>query len=233
MNRKLFLTTLATLSLASIPVFAQPGGYGSDTKRPGRGRAAPAPIPSVTSYAPHAAKAGTSVTIRGANFMPGTTVLLGNTAIVPTQVSRRAIKFVVPRGASDGAVALDLPNARRHLAVGLFDVVTPPPQTRRYNNDAGYRNTRGNRRAKSRRGVLTRWNNWAFLRSPAAKAELELHAKRLARLGRIKRLAQSQARLVTRVGRAIKRENARHAAEMKKLEKRFIATQGLHAYGAR
>ena len=57
------------------------------------------------------------------------------------------------------------------------------------------------------------------MRTPAAKAELKLHAQRLAKLNRIKLLAQEYgfAGILARVNVAIKRENKRHNRKMTSL----------------
>lgn len=232
MKRNTFLATAAAVTLFAVPAMAQ--SYGGFNKR----RApvpAPAPhieMPSVSSFGPHSAQAGATVTIFGSGFERGAMVKLGNTMIAPSFVGGGRISFTVPAGAADGSLAVVLPGRRRALAVGALDIIEPvvvrPPIGRGgfYRENAGWYSTRGNRRASSRRAILSRWNNRAFLGSYAARAELSLHAKRLAQLNRMKRLAVGTGKLhlSVRINRAIARENARHDLKMKQLERTFLAS---------
>lgn len=231
MKRNTILATAAAITMLAVPAMAQPYGGGFRDKRRARPPVQePAPyieMPSVSSFGPHAVEAGATVTIYGSGFARGTMVKLGGQLIAPSFVGARRIMFTVPAGADDGALKLVLPNRRRALAVGALDVIKPivRPRSRFYRDNSWYR-TRRNRRQSSRRAIFSRWNNRFFLNSRAARHELAIHGRRLAKLNRMKRLARAtgRAHLAVRINRAIARENARHDRKMKQLERTFLAS---------
>ena len=70
-----------------------------------------------------------------------------------------------------------------------------------------------NTRAENHRREIAQ--QFAHIEQPAAKAELSIHADRMARLNRALDLAEaSDAALVRRINDLIRRENARHARTM-------------------
>lgn len=79
--------------------------------------------------------------------------------------------------------------------------------------------TRRSRRTGSAARLRTRWNR-TFLVSPQVRAELELHARRIARLERMLRLAHYRQRAGLRIQVAIWKENARHDRRMSRLAMR-------------
>lgn len=222
MKRTTILASVAALSMLAVPAMAQPG-YGKQGFRRPVPRPAPIMMPSVSSFGPHAAKVGATVTIRGKHFAAGTKVMLDGEIIEPSFVGPRNIRFTVPAGADDGALSLLMPYGRRTLAVGSFDVKEPAPQFGRGYIDNDWRRTRRTRRASTRQAIFARWNNRRFLASPAAKAELRVHARRLAKLNRMARLARGTGKggLTVRINRLIRRENARHDRRMTQLARSF------------
>jgi hypothetical protein len=228
MKRNTFLAAAAAVTLFAVPAMAQPyGGFGKER----RVRPAPAPhveLPSVSSYGPHSAQAGATVTIYGSGFGPGAMVKLARDMITPTSINARRLTFQVPAGARDGALSVVLTGRRMTLPAGSFNVIAPArvAPRRGFYRDAGWFNTRGNRRLQSRRSIMSRWNNRAFLASPQTSAELAFHGRRLAKLNRMKRLARATGKfaLTARIDRTISRENARHDRKMKQLERTFVAS---------
>ena len=89
-------------------------------------------------------------------------------------------------------------------------------------DDDGWRRSRYSRRARSRQRVLGRWNH-RFLDRAAVRAELRLHARRIAKLNRMERIALRSGRrgLLFRIKAAIRRENMRHHRKMSRLEGDF------------
>lgn len=252
MKRNFILATVAAMSFAAVPAMAQSYGYGGKGKyqpaptrkapvRPAPVRPAPVrptpvrphvQLPSVTNFSPHAAQPGTTITIWGDNFARGTKVMLNGVALNPSSLTSNKITFVLPLGSNDGSLALVAPYRRGTLAVGSLNVVTPPPPRKGYNryDDSGWTKTRRSRRARSRSGILGHWNR-SFLNSSAVKSELSLHAKRLAQLNRMSRLAKAQGMrgFTLRINVAIRKENARHSAKMSKLETQFRTSYGFRA----
>ena len=80
------------------------------------------------------------------------------------------------------------------------------------------RKTRQERRKEHLKEVRGRWGD--VVGKPAAKAELKVHARRVARLGRARRLADSAGKtdLVAKIDKLIERESTRHQAAMGKLK---------------
>jgi hypothetical protein len=87
------------------------------------------------------------------------------------------------------------------------------------------RRSRAERRRNSIAGYRTRWQA-SFLRAPETRAEMALHSRRMARLWRMLRLAESLGRdkMVVRVDVAMARERQRHRGRMAALRTR-IATK--------
>lgn len=231
MKRHITLATLAALSLASVPAFAQVvvrDHRGQDIYR--------MPRPIVTSFSPASGAVGTTVTIKGDNFVAGTKVILGDMLITPKYLSDNALAFEIPAGASDASISLDMPGSRRDLAVGSFNVLLPVYDDDDYDNDGighGYGNGNGYGHGKdyghgkgnggykgkswSRGSVWNKYNR-AFLRLPAVRAELSLHAERTSRLNRMLRLSLGRPGMTRRIQIALSREDRRHEFKMASLK---------------
>lgn len=84
------------------------------------------------------------------------------------------------------------------------------------------RRSRAERRRNSIAGYRARWQTHV-LRAPQARAELALHSRRMARLWRMLRLAESLGRdnMVIRVDVAMARERQRHRSRMAALRTRI------------
>ncbi len=78
-------------------------------------------IPVVKRYWPNKGKAGTTVTVLGANFGPELAVHYGETAIADAKITPTAITFAVPAGAANGMITAR-GERRRPLAIGAFEV---------------------------------------------------------------------------------------------------------------
>ncbi len=204
-----------------------------------RGRRQPVqPLPTVLSYAPLTGPAGTTVTVVGRNFEAGTYVTYDGKLLAPSLITNRKLEFAIPAGASDGVISIRGPSARAATTVGAFDVVTPKPAPTwgvNVNANASWRvrfdsserervQSRRGRRANRAKQYQQRWRR-AFLRDTKTQAELTLHARRIAKLERMKRIATARdnARLARRIDIAIKRENLRHDRKMTQLEQAFFA----------
>lgn len=86
----------------------------------------PAP-PTITSFTPSSASAGTTVTITGLNFTGATAVRFGGTAATSfTIVSATSITAVIAGGTS-GSVSVTTPAGTGSLAGFTFILCTPPP----------------------------------------------------------------------------------------------------------
>jgi hypothetical protein len=182
-------------------------------------------VATVTGYAPSFGAPGTIVTITGNSFQAGTQVVYGGQLIAPSQLTRTRISFAIPEGQSDGTIALQEPRARYATTVGAFDVrypARPSWQDTVRNQEKVLAGSRRDRRNDRMQSLYTRWQRM-FLRTPAARAELSLHAERLAKLERMERLAQArhQYELLARIGRATAQENNRHERAMTKLEREY------------
>lgn len=229
MKRNTILATAAALSMLAVPAMAQVPdrdhrGFDRDADYDGKRRIRPpVMMPAVSSYTPASAAPGATVTIFGESFVPGMKVMLDGDLIEPSFVGRKRIRFTVPAGARDGALSLVMPNRRRALGVGALDVIEPARRARRGYDDAGWTRTRRSRRAKSRRDIFARWSDRYFFDNAAVRAEFRLHARRLAKLNRMKRLARQtgQFRFTARINAAIRRENVRHDRAMRRLERSY------------
>lgn len=223
MKRHITLATMAALSLASVPAFAQV--VVRDHRAPDIYRM---PRPVVTSFSPASGPVGTTVTVKGDNFVAGTKVILGDMLITPKYLGDNAIAFEIPAGASDASISLDLPNSRRDLAVGSFNVLLPVYDDDDelgygngygYGKDHGYGKGKGSYKGKrwSRGSIWNKYNR-AFLRLPAVRAELSLHAERTARLNRMLRLSLGRPGMTRRIQIALSREDRRHEIKMASLK---------------
>lgn len=210
----------------------------------------------VTAFAPRSGPPGTVVTIRGRRFDPDASLLFGGRPVRPTRVTLHEITFVVPRRSEGGVIRLRLPN-RPDLLVGSFEVGRPPPpppprarlreearrrwaeRRRRLAADEAARRevfrereaelarTRAERRRRRRAAVRARFEA-EFLDQPATRDELALHARRMARLGRMSRLAAIglNEALAVRIGVLEQREERRHQRRMDDLRAAFRASRG-------
>lgn len=234
-NRILSLATIAALGLTASPALAQVYQRDHREIKPVRDHRELIPPPSIKYYAPLSGAVGTTVTIKGDNFLGGTQVVLGDKVITPVSITRHEIKFEVPRRADDATIVLRAPNARRDLYVGSFDVltgyggswnegVTPSWKDDLYKEEMALRGNRNGRRYRSVRAIRARWNV-RFLSSPKVQSELSLHARRTARLERMLRLsrAHGNARLTSRIRVLINKESARHDRAMNRLKIQFFA----------
>jgi Ni/Co efflux regulator RcnB len=81
---------------------------------------------------------------------------------------------------------------------------------------------RARRQAERRRALRGKWQR-EFLRDPETRAELALHSERIARLARMRRLAEANGsgKLVVRIEIAMDRENTRHERRMDTLKAGF------------
>lgn len=221
MKRHITLATMAALSLASVPAFAQVRVR--DHRSPDIYRM---PSPIVTSYSPASGPAGTTVTITGDNFVDGIKVVYGDTMVTPTYVTDGSLSFKIPYNADDASISLDLPGSRRGLSVGSFDVRMASYDDDNgygngggYGNDKGYGHRKGNGYGKgwSRSSIRNKYNR-AFLRLPAVRSELALHAERTARLNRMLRLSLGRPVMTQRIHVALNREDRRHDYKMASLK---------------
>lgn len=80
-------------------------GFGSGAITIVSGFKAP-PLPSITSFTPTSGSVGTTVTVSGANFTPGTAVRLNGKAVAAKIVSRTQLTFKVPNGVTSGKVSV-------------------------------------------------------------------------------------------------------------------------------
>ncbi len=81
-----------------------------------------------------------------------------------------------------------------------------------------WREKREERRKEARDEAKKKWGD--LVEKPAAREELRVHARRMARLDRIRFLAEASGKtdIVTRTDKAIERENTRHDARMAALK---------------
>lgn len=84
------------------------------------------------------------------------------------------------------------------------------------------RESRAERRRHRVERYRSRWQR-GFLASSEVREELRLHARRIARLERMKRIAESggMRRFLARIARAERRENRRHDRAMARLKGRY------------
>jgi len=154
---------------------------------------------------------------------PKQTVSRDHRAPVQTPVPARRARVQTPVPARRAPVQTPVP-ARR------FDVRTPlvpkPPITRGpvWEREQEMSRTRSKRRAASIAATRARWQA-AFLASARVKQELRIHARRIAKLDRMSRLAgrnsRANARIILRINAAINKENTRHDRTMSRLEASF------------
>ena len=87
--------------------------------------------------------------------------------------------------------------------------------------------TRAERRAKRAAALRNKWKR-EFLVDENTQAEVSMHAERMARLARMRRLAETDdlGKLVVRIDIAIERENGRHDRRMELLKANFAAEGG-------
>tara|TARA_R110002096_G_scaffold436100_1_gene667710 strand:+ start:76660 stop:77814 length:1155 start_codon:yes stop_codon:yes gene_type:complete len=78
-------------------------------------------IPVVKRYWPNKGAVGTTVTVNGANFVPGLALYLGNTAISNARITPTTITFAIPAGATNGVITAR-GQSKRPLAIGSFEV---------------------------------------------------------------------------------------------------------------
>ena len=84
-------------------------------------------VPTITSFTPTTGAASTTVTVTGTNFTGATAVTLNGVAITGfTVVNATTITFVVPAGASSGAIAVTTPGGTA-TSTATFTVTLPVP----------------------------------------------------------------------------------------------------------
>lgn len=81
------------------------------------------------------------------------------------------------------------------------------------------RDTRKERREERKTKIKEKWGEDA-LKHPAVRAELKIHARRVARLNRIRALAKAEGKdtVVERVDKVLAKENTRHEKHMETLK---------------
>jgi hypothetical protein len=222
MKRSMHFLSIALVTLMAAPALAQMRSRDYRQSQPVQRYVSP----SVSSYSPSAGTPGTIVTIRGQNFARGTMVVYGGNLVTPTRVTASAITFAIPARSRSQSIALRVPGIRGDLSVGSFAVRSPAPPPRSYDPvwslEQDLRSSRSNRRARSQRSLLQRWER-AFLADRQVRNELALHAERTASLQRMLRLASHRrdASLRARINVAMARENARHQRQMQILRANF------------
>lgn len=211
--------------------------------------------PLVTGFFPRKGKPGTRVTIRGRNFDKDATVTLGRRPVKARVDDRRIVFKVPPGGNGDlirvTSGRRTIPVGRFETVEG-YDYAAEHRRRERERREraeaawksrqaklakdrkARYRawearraelqRTRAERRRERLAKIRERWQR-AFLRDPETRAELSLHAERLARLERMRRLAErdDRGKLVIRIEILIDRENDRHERRMDALKASFGA----------
>ncbi len=82
-----------------------------------------------------------------------------------------------------------------------------------------WREKRKDRREERRTELKKKWGE--LLEKPAARAELRIHTRRMARLERVAFLAEATGKtaVLERAKKAIEKERARHQARMEKIQK--------------
>ncbi len=100
---------------------------GANTAFRGVALAPVAPVPAIASLAPASGPVGTTVTVTGSNFTGATAVTLNGVAITGfTVVDAATLTFVVPTGATSGAVAVTTQGGTATSATA-FTVTVPAP----------------------------------------------------------------------------------------------------------
>jgi hypothetical protein len=206
--------------------------------------------PIVSNYWPMKGEPNTKVVIRGENFAADTSVVWGTTTISTVHVAPTEITFTVPKDAKSGRITLrhnghsdlavgtfevahlDPSDAKRadadreHAAESAWkdrqkaiskDRAARDKDLAKQEHDLEA--SRDQRREKEATEVRARWQQPA-LYDPDVQAELTLHAKRMADLERMDRLAAARAdgKLDVRVQIAIAKENDRHQQRMTTLQ---------------
>ncbi len=119
----------------------------------------------------------------------------------------------------------DLKDARKDLREALKDGGTADAQAvKEAKGDLKearqkLKDTRDERRAGARTALKAKWGD-DLIKKPAVRAELRLHAQRMAKLRHMKRVADSAGKkaLEDRVDKLIDKEQARHPARMEALK---------------
>jgi hypothetical protein len=206
--------------------------------------------PVVSSFWPTKGDPATKVMIRGANFASDTSVMWGTKQIGDAHVSPTEITFTVPKeaktaeaitlhhGASVLAVGtfevahFDAKDAKRvetdrqHAAETAWKdrqkglaKDRPARDAELAKQEKDLEASRDQRREKEATEVRTKWKP-AELENADVQAELTLHAKRVADLEQMDRLATARAdgKLVVRVQVATAKENERHEQRMTTLQ---------------
>jgi hypothetical protein len=197
MKRTFSIAALAALTMLAAPAAAQYSPNNRDHRSNWQ-----TPSPSVSSFSPRIGTAGTAVTIQGRNFVRGTRVVYDGKLITPSRLTATSLTFTIPRGSNSSSIALRIPNARRDVAVGSFQVRVPPAVNSRV------------RQHRSER---------AFLADSKTRSEVALHNGRMARLNQMLRLAGElrDASLQARIRVAISNERTRHQRQMASLRASF------------
>jgi hypothetical protein len=195
MKRYIPIAALAALTMFAAPAAAQ---YNRDHRSSSQALRSI----SVSDFSPKVGVAGTSVTIRGNNFVRGTRVVYDGRLITPTRITSTSITFTVPARSNSSRIALRVPNSRRDIAVGSFQVRAQPVVNRRLTQQQFER---------------------AFLADSRTRAELRLHNERMSRLNQMLRLAGElrDSSLQARIRVAIQSENNRHQRQMAQLRAQF------------
>jgi hypothetical protein len=205
----------------------------------------------VSTFGPDRGPAGTKVVIRGRNFGPDVKVAVGGVAVdakikdnrivfkVPKGAGDGAITLTGPGGRTVNVGFFDYKGKwdrkahakrrqeRRKRARDRWlerrKRMAKTAKERREAFEAAREErarTRDERRRKRAEELRARWQR-RFLAAPEVQAELALHAERKARLLRMRRLADIDARekLVLRIEVLLDREDERHEARMELLKK--------------
>jgi hypothetical protein len=198
MKRYIPIAALAALTMFAAPAAAQ---Y-SPNNRDHRSTWQTSRAVSVTNYSPRVGTAGTAITIQGRNFVRGTRVVYDGKLITPSRLTATSLTFTIPRGSKSSSIALRLPNTRRDVTVGSFQVRVPPVVNSR---------------------VAQQRFERAFLADSKTRSELALHNGRMARLNQMLRLAIElrDSSLQARIRVAISNENNRHQRQMASLRASF------------
>jgi hypothetical protein len=235
--------------VAVAPPPPPPPGPPPGTRRPPPRRIV---APTVSNFRPRQGPAGTTVTIRGRNFTPQLQVFLGGQE-VEARVTPTSITFEVPRRVKGTEPIVLRGHGRRDLVVGSFEVASRRADrraeraARKAEAEAAWkaqqkkipkavpdrraallayeeelRRTREERRMQRLAEIQAAWER-AFLSSYEVQTELQLHAERRARLGRMLRLAEADnhGQLVVRIRVLIKTEDVRHERRMADLRAAF------------
>jgi len=200
MKKLSFLTTIALASLFATSSFAQ---VRRDYRKAPAPKAYRSIAPSVKNFFPKSGIPGTRVTVKGKHFARGTNIVYGGVNIAPQTATPSKLTFLVPAGARDASIALDLPRYRRHLYVGSFDVTAPPPPL--------VQTTEPKLKRKRLR------------RKRLLKAERRRHNVRVTKLKRMLKIVQSMRGydgLTRRIRAAIKKENRRHKIALLRIKRK-------------